>query len=273
MRIFQIITEDQKTDRAEFIRKQMGDKLMMVDNDVDGLINKIAAADPTANGALMPWIARLIAKNPNDNKVEDLPRLSQDLVKFQQHKKEIPNKDINSYKSFGAVYDAIAPFMVKRKKTPDEMSAERQAKRIAKYKTEIETVYNGADGWIRIPHSKGASQFLGQGTRWCTSARKDNMYDCYDSRDKLFIIFDKKNKERFQLHIESGAYADSADKMHGIEAMPEWARPPVIDWYKNNRPDLSFAQAVRLSTLGADAGDLGNGDHDELLDLMAQYGV
>ena len=273
MRLTQLILESQKDDRAEFIRAQLSSKLSFVTQDVDGLIEKIANTDPTPNGALMPWIARLIAKNPDQNKIEDLPRLAQDLVNFQTHKKNIENKDINGYKTFDAVYDAVAPFMVKRKKTKDEMSADRQAAKIAKYKSEIETVYNGPEGWIRIPHSKGAAQFLGQGTRWCTSAKCNNMYDSYSSRDKLFIVFDKKTKERFQLHIESGAYADSADKMKGLDALPVWARPAVIQWYKENQKDLSFKHIMSLGKLGADVKDLGASEHSELLDLMSQYGV
>ena len=245
----------------------------MVTSDVDDLVNKIAQTDPTPNGALMPWIARLIAKNPETNKIEDLPRLAQDLQNFQTHKAKIANKDINGYKTFGAVYDAVAPFMVKRKKTKDELSAERQAAKIAKYKSEIETVYNGPEGWIRIPHTKGAAQFLGQGTRWCTSAKCNNMFDSYSSRDKLFIVFDKKTKERFQLHIESSSYADSADRMQGIDSLPQWARPAVIEWYKNNSDNLSFKHLMTLNKLGADAKEIGSGEHSELLDLMAQYGV
>lgn len=251
----------------------MGGKLSLVTDDVDGLIDKIADVDPSPNGAMMPWIARLIAKNPNENKIEDLSRLSNDLEAFQKHKKEIENKDINSYKTFQSVYDAIAPFLVKRKPTADERKAARQAAKIAKYKSEIETVYAGSEGWVRIPHTKGAAQFLGQGTRWCTSAKCDNMFDHYSERDKLFIIFDKSSKERFQLHIESGSYADSADNMIGIDKLPEWARPSIIEWYKNNRPDLSFKHIMSLSKLGADSKDLGAGEHNELLDLMSQYGV
>lgn len=273
MRLTQLLLESQKDERAQFIKNQLGDKLSQVTGDVDGLVDKIAQTDPSPNGALMPWIARLIAKNPDVNKVEDLPRLAQDLVNFQTHKKNIANKDINGYKTFDAVYDAVAPFMVKRKKTKAEMSADRQAAKIAKYKSEIETVYNGAEGWIRIPHTKGAAQFLGQGTRWCTSAKCNNMFDSYSERDKLFVVFDKKTKERFQLHIESGSYADSADKMKGLDALPQWARPAVIEWYKNNKPDLSFKHIMSLGKLGADAKELGGSEHAELLDLMSQYGV
>lgn len=272
MLIAQLLNEDQKDERASFIKNQLGGKLSIVDSDVDGLVAKIAAADPSPNGALMPWIARLIAKDPNTNKVEDLPRLTQDLVKFSQHKKEIANKDINSYKSFGAVYDAIAPFMVKKKKTASDRAEERKAAKIAEYKSQIETVYNGPQGWIRIPHTKGAAQFLGQGTRWCTSAKCNNMFDSYSERDKLFIVFDKATKERFQLHIQSGSYADAADNMKGIEALPEWARPSVIDWYKKNKPDLSLKHIMSLGKLGAGAKEIA-GEHGDLLDLMAQYGV
>jgi hypothetical protein len=273
MRLSQILLETQKDDRAKFIKDQLGPKLDQVTTDVDKLIATIAEVDPTPNGAYMPWIARLLVKNPQENKIEDLNRLSNDLTTFLTHKREVENKDINSYKTFQAVYDVVAPFLVKRKPTADEKSAARKATQIAKFKSEIETVFNGPQGWIRIPNSKGAAQFLGQGTRWCTSAKCDNMYDSYNEQDKLFVVYDKSKKELFQLHINSGAYADSADKMHGIEALPDWARPSIIDWYKKNKPDMSFKHIMSLNKLGADSNDLGSGEHNELLDLMSQYGV
>lgn len=273
MRLSQLLLEDQKEDRANFIMKQLGGKLSAVTDDVEGLIKQISDADPSPNGAIMPWLARMIAKNPDANKIEDLGRVSKDLELFLKNKKQIENKDINSYKSFTDLYNAIEPFTKKRKPTADERKAARHAAKIAQYKSEIETVYNGPEGWIRIPHTKGAAQFLGQGTRWCTSAKCNNMFDNYSARDKLFIIFDKDTKERFQLHIESGSYADSADRMKGIDALPDWARPPVIEWYKKNRPnDLSFKHIMSLGKLGGEVKDLA-GEHSELLDLMAQYGV
>lgn len=272
MMITDLLLEDQKDGRREFIKSKMGARLSEITDDLEKLLNQIADTDPTPNGAMMPWIARLIAKNPNDNKIEDLPRLKKDLEKFIENKQKIPNKDINSYKTFSQVYDAIEPFTVKRKPTADERKAARQAAQIAKYKSEIETVYNGPEGWVRIPHSRGAAQFLGQGTRWCTSAKCDNMFDSYSSRDKLFIVYDKEKKSLFQLHIESGSYADSADRMIGIENLPEWARPSIIEWYKTNRPDLSFKHIVWLNKLGGDVRDVA-GDHSDLLDLMSQYGV
>lgn len=267
------LLESQKDERVQFVKTQMGGKLSLVTDDVDSLLAKIAEIDPSPNGGLIPWIARLIAKDPDQNKPEDLDRLAGDITVFLKHKREIANKDLNSYKSFQAVYDAIAPFMVKKKPTADERSATRQAAKIAKFKTEIETIYSGPEGWVRIPHSKGSAQFLGQGTRWCTSAKSQCQFDSYNERDKLFVVFDKSKKERFQLHIETGSYADSADKMQDITTLPDWARPAIIAWYKKNRPDLSFKHVMRLGTLGADVSDLGDDTHGDLLSLMSQYGV
>ena len=278
MRLFDLFEDlvGPQAKRAEFIKTQIGSRLQDVvgADKLDALLEKIAAIDPTPGGSLMPWIARLIAKNPEANKVEDLDRLGQDLLKFGEFKNKIENKDVNSYKSFAAVYDAIAPFLAPRKKTKDELKSDRDAAKIAKYKSEIETVYNGPDGWIRIPHTKGAAQFLGQGTRWCTSAKCNNMYDNYAERDKLFVVYDKKTKERFQLHIESGSFADVADKMQGLDAVPAWARPAIVEWYKKHKENLSFKHVMTLASFGADAKEIaGATEHADLLDLMAQYGV
>lgn len=267
--------EQQIKKRADFIIKSYGEKLKSNPDidDLDSFIEKLSEIDPTPKGSLMPWIAKLVAKNPQLNKVEDLSRLGDDLEKFMEYRQKVENKDLNSYKSFQEVYDAIAPF-INRPKTKEERQIERQEKALAKNKENIETVYTGSEGWIRIPKTKGAAQFIGQNTRWCTSSKKDNMFDSYNSRDTLFVIFDRSLRERFQLHIESGAYADSADDMKGLNALPMWARTHIINWYKENNTNLSLKQVINLKSIGADAKDVSASDErKELLDLMSKYGI
>jgi hypothetical protein len=152
------------------------------------------------------------------------------------------------------------------------LKAERDDKKLAAVKGEITTVYTGPEGWIRIPTTKKAAQFLGQSTRWCTSASANNMFDYYNKSDSLFVIYDKASKTRHQLHIDSGQFADTADKNQGMNSVPQWARQPIVNWYKENNPQLSLKQLMSLSSF-TDENLAAGSDHEDLLALMKQYGV
>jgi len=264
----------QKQARGQFIIKTFAPKWTGLPgfDSLDAFVDKLGELDPTPKGVYMQWLAKLCINRPDENRVEDLPRVIDDLKTFEANKAKIENKDINSYKSFQALYDAVAPFLVKRKKTKDELKAERDARKIADIKDQIMIVYNGPEGWIRIPTSKKAAQFLGQSTRWCTSASANNMFDHYHKSDSLFVVYDKSTKARHQLHIDSGQFADSADKNQGIDAVPEWARQPIVNWYKENNPQLSIKQLMSLSQFTDDNLAVGT-DHEDLMALMKQYGV
>lgn len=266
--------EPAKQKKADYIVKQMGDRWTGLPGfeSIDDFVDKISNIDPTRNGAMMPWIARMAFKNPTLNKTEDLDRLAGDLQYFEQFKSKLDNKDINSYKSFAAVYTAIEPFTRPVKPTAADRKEARSAAKIAKFKDEILTIHNDGSGWIRIPTTKGAAQFIGQGTRWCTSAKCSNMFDHYNDKGRLFIIYDKASKERFQLQVES-TFADSADNMHDFSKIPEWAKIPVVTWYKANTPNMTLDQTMRLAKIANLDNDDEQSDHSDLLKLMRQYDI
>lgn len=62
--------------------------------------------------------------------------------------------------------------------------------------------------------TKEASCQYGAGTKWCTAAEKDNMFDSYNHASNLVIIASKKNPvDKFQLGIDkkTGAVEDAMD--------------------------------------------------------------
>lgn len=264
---------DHIENRAEFIRKTLGPKWNGLPGfeKLDDFIKKLAKIDPTSKGIYMPWLARLCINKPEINRVEDLDRLAKDLKIFEEKKSQIANKDINSYKSFADVYTAIEPFLTK-KKTPEE----KRAARLEKLKSSsIIDVYNGPEGWIKIPITKQAAQFLGQNTRWCTAGKNSNMFDSYNNEDRLFVVYDKATKARFQLHMQTGQFADVTDKMvaGGLKSVPNWAKDPIIDWYKEHNPQLTLKQLLGLSSMKQDTSLASGTEHEEVMDLMKKYGV
>jgi hypothetical protein len=271
------LTEDgltPKEQRAKFILDKMGTAWQGLPGytDINSFVEKVAQIDPTAKGIYMPWIARLAISNPTENRAEDLDRVGNDLNEFERFKSRIANKDINSYKSFDQLFSAIEPFLVKKAPTAAEKAAIRDAAKLAKIKDQIVTVFMGSPGWIRIPTTKAAAQFLGQGTRWCTAATNMNMFDHYNQNDVMFVIYDKQSKKRSQLHIQSGQFANEADKNMGVDSVPEWARQPIVDYYKATNPQLTFKQIMGLNKF-TDENLAAGTEHEDILNLMKQYGV
>ena len=276
---YQALLEDlegQKAQRAEFIKSKYGDKWgrgLPGFESIDAFVEKLGEVDPSINGMYMPWMAKLAITKPNDNRTEDLDRVGEDLIAFEQHKRRIVNKDINAYKSFNELYDVIAPLLAPVAKSPEDAEKEKEKAKLDELKSEIITVYNGSDGWIRIPTTEASASFLGQGTRWCTAAtRGNNMFNHYNQTDNLFVIYDKETKKRHQLHINSGQFAQEDDRNVGTDLVPAWARAPIVDYYKANNPQLSLKHIMNLSKW-TDENLAAGTDHEDLISLMKQYGV
>lgn len=263
-----------KEQRAKFILDKMGPQWQGLNgyDTIQHFLEKVAQVDPTPKGIYMPWIARLAIAKPEENRSEDLDRLGGDLEAFEKFKPKIANKDINAYKSFDELYSTVEPFLVKRPPTPEEKAAARDAAKLAKVKGGIIDVFQSSEGWVKIPTTKDAAKFLGQNTRWCTAAGSNNMFDSYNSRDRLFVIYDKASKKRYQLHINDGQFANEADKNQGVDKVPLWCRQAIVDYYKKTNEQLTFKQIMNLNRFTDE--NLGAGtDHEDILALMKQYGV
>lgn len=269
-----------KANRIEFLKKKIepiwanlpGHPGLPEYHDLDKWLEKIAEADPTQKGIYIPWIATLAVKNPAENKMEDIGRVSEDLAVFDANKAKVEKKDINQYKSFQDLYTVIAKFLEPKKLTKDEIKSAKEQEKLNKIKSEITTVYNGPEGWIRVPKTEEAAKFLGQNTRWCTASSNYNRFEYYHKDDALFVIYDKSLKARFQLHIDSGQFADEADLNKKIDTVPEWAWEPIIEWYKANNPNLSIKHLMTLGPRSKEnlaAGTV----HEDLLSLFKQYNI
>lgn len=266
----------QKAKRADFIKNTLGSKWQGLPGyeDIDQFIEAVSKVDPTPNGSFMPWIARLSISDPATNKTEDFDRLSKDLQKWLELKNKLEIKDINRYKTFQDVYLAIAPFIKKRAKTAKEKAKDREEAKLERIKQEIVTVYKGPEGWVRIPLTQKAGCFLGQNTRWCTASNKNNAFNTYNNTDRLFVIYDRESKKRYQLHIESGQFANEADTNIGINQTPNWAREHIVNWYKDNNPQFTLGQLMQLINFSPKATSI-MAQHglEDLGNLIAMYGV
>ena len=76
----------------------------------------------------------------------------------------------------------------------------------------IEIPYEDEQWKVVIPKSYDASCYWGNGTRWCTATREsDKWYNHYSEQGPLYILIDKKTKDKYQFHFESGQCMNKQD--------------------------------------------------------------
>ena len=180
------------------------DQLSGKDDDakVNAVLSKLEEMDPTKNKQFIPWLA----KNYGSFRIEDSGRVSDALTKFVKLKTQISRQgksvDIGQYtwNSFEEMIDDI---------TKVDVDSSNQTLNYENI-DDIQVLYSGAYGKLIVPTTEAASCEIGSGTKWCTSARKDNRFDEYNAEGKLYIWIDKSG-DKYQFHFEKGEYMDSTD--------------------------------------------------------------
>jgi hypothetical protein len=199
-------------DRAQYIVTNQGDKLadaaMTQERkkmSAEDIVKTLRDADPTPNKQYLQWLAnRYIAK---EFRLEDISRIHDDLVKFKKLSVKMDNRDISTFKTLNDLYDAI-----EKHDDGQEVVSKGAAERDVKMK--------GAEKLIDTPElqvvkllNKEAACFYGKGTKWCTAADKNNMFDDYKSQGDLYVLMvNKGGKQRkFQLSVEGDQFMDERD--------------------------------------------------------------
>ena len=171
---------------------------------VEAVVSAAEAADPTANRQYVTWIIRQYTKH--NLKYEDIYKLAADLAVFLktrgQHKRLGVNSDINQYnwQSLARVADQLGSTEL-AEPTADAGTVEDAA-----------VLYNGPLGILSIPRTEAASCALGSGTRWCTAAQNRNQFSYYSKYGPLYVWHDKKRKQKYQFHFETGQFMDAQDQ-------------------------------------------------------------
>lgn len=106
--------------------------------------------------------------------------------------------DILSYKTFKSLFDKVDTMEVE---TPENI--EKSLKSLG---DEIRVVKMGSDFLIH-PRTEQAAQFLGRGTRWCTSAKNDCAFNGYNEHHRLMILIPGGSmKRRVQIALPRNEY-------------------------------------------------------------------
>jgi hypothetical protein len=197
-------------------------------------LNRLNGKLANPSDKYLVWIARMYASG--QFKMEDVPRIRQEIITFEKHKNEMQNKDLNSYKTLTDLYAATDKFAEKKDvEVKDEDKDDKDVEWL------IRTPYFKA----LIPKSVAASCKYGSGTRWCTAATDShNYFDHYNKQGDLVIIIAKiGNAEnefkygpqegtwrKFQFHFDTHSFMDEQDtpkrkgspEIKGLSKHPEY---------------------------------------------------
>lgn len=189
--------------------------------DAVGLVGELSKGDPTigrnelgeafGKGTYVEAVCKWFSANPRV--LEDLSGIREELALYDRVKGKLPAEFRNpmAMKSPTDVYAAIAPFRegLEAGVAITEGEKEREVRRNVMASTKI--LYEGPEGRVVIPQSIEAAKWWGRGTRWCTAAENNSMYNHYSKQGPLVVV-EIAGGEKRQFHAPSRQLMDKADR-------------------------------------------------------------
>lgn len=173
---------------------------------LDRLLASVEQADPTKNKQYVPWIIRMYVNTPSLKFEDAVSKVSEPLNKFFKlvSKKQIPapNNDIGRIKDLAGLVQTVDQF-------PDVVDQPKDVNR-----GQAKPYHEDSDLRIIVPQDQTAACYYGQGTKWCTAAQNNNMFDRYNNAGEMYIILPKKPTypgEKYQLHFPTKQFMDEKD--------------------------------------------------------------
>jgi hypothetical protein len=179
---------------------------------IDHIMVVIENSDPTPNKEYVQWLTKVYANQ--GIKLEDIISRGNSALKMYHEfkvKKILPAE----YRDIGRIDFAGLESIAQNLDLRNALAAKEEqdaAKTVDK--GEAETVFDNEAVRIIVPKNEAASCYYGQGTRWCTAGRDNNMYDRYARDGDLYILLPKQPKydgEKYQLHFSSNQFMDEGD--------------------------------------------------------------
>ncbi len=185
---------------------------------------------PVKKGRYSDWIIKLYVKSKNkDRFYEDLYKIKEGLELFHRFKDklDIDGRDVNNFKSINDLLDmtdGLVEFQEQAELEKEEMEDI--------YRNTVKILDN-KKYLVVIPKSKESSCYYGNGTRWCTAADNYNAFNEYNRDGNLYIIIDRANDAKYQLHVGTTQYMDEDDERINLPKFiknNQEAILPIIDW-------------------------------------------
>lgn len=204
---------------------------------VDRVLEKAEAADPTANKKYVLWIVRQFVKN--ELKFEDINEfLKKDIIAFhelpKQRKQQLEiETDLNRY-----TWRDLREIVTKLEKATD-LEEPVDAKLDYEHIDDMKVLYVGEMGQLIIPQTEAASCEIGSGTRWCTAAtQSDNAFSAYSEQGPLYVWIpsrkmpEKKQSNKFQFHFNFG------EEYQFMDENDERINSELLEYFRTEHPVL-----------------------------------
>lgn len=214
------------TNRNDFLIKQYGEQLVeraKKDHSYKGektpeaIVDQLLVGDPQ-NGknlnAIIKWYIFDKSKGKHGDDIDRGPFMMEDikskvlesLKTFFKFKSKIEIKDLGRYPSIQDLWEVTDKF----EGNTEDLSKSQLEKIIKK---DTKKLIDTPDFKVYIPETKESACYYGKGTKWCTAADNNNMFDQYNSQGKLYVILagSGENVKKFQLHFESEQFMNDKD--------------------------------------------------------------
>ena len=212
------------------------------------LLARFRAADPTRNGACLPWLLRTYASE--GYRLEDLSKAYDTLAAFARLRGLLPNtttidgeirnpRKLGSHMTLASLWKAVGPLVEAERLAQEEKAGEQPDTDRERALSQSRVLHRSARMVIAVPMTKEASCWWGQGTQWCTAARNNNAFEQYHSKAPLIIICLRKSEDlparKLQLYVHAGdmQFMDENDaevspklilkRWQDLEAVLHWA--------------------------------------------------
>ena len=167
-------------------------------DDINSIWTTILDNDSSPNKKNIRWIVETLL---NDGFLwEDMlpgkdSKVYETITLFDKHKSKlsIENRSLMAYKTLGNLWNSVKQYQGEL--SGKELKREEQEK----IYRETEFIYKDEETGFQIvsPLTEESAKWWGKGTRWCTSADNDNMFDYY-VKDAPLLIFVLPNGSKYQ---------------------------------------------------------------------------
>ncbi len=173
------------------------------------ILQRLEAADPTKNKEYTQWLAKVYSTGTI--KIEDIISRGADaLAKYVYAKRKNLLKP--EHKDIGRLsFKDVEDIAIQVPQVPQEQKQQNAVQ-----------YYKDKDLRIIIPHDEEAACYYGQGTKWCTAARTNNMFKHYSKKGLLYIIIPTKPEypgEKYQFNFETYQFMNEKDERADLTAL------------------------------------------------------
>lgn len=141
--------------------------------------DRLVKGDPSGNQKYLEWMIKQVISG-------DIIGVTTSYIlklvsEFHEKQDRLTKKDLYQYSGFHELEKAL-------KNLPPSKAELKRIQKEGSVK-----IYEDNKYLIVVPKTTEASCYYGQGTKWCTAAKKGNQFENYSSSGVLFYIIDKTN--------------------------------------------------------------------------------